>query len=100
MTTSDHGDELYDNDEVTVKGYDGSFKVTIYGLDAPCYIQYVVTEHNNVLRVYVYYAEPPPQTTIGVSIGFVPVLVGKCGRWQMWHVTKRCVRGLVQFRCF
>ena len=41
--TSEYGcDELYDNDEVTVKGYDGSFTVTIYGLDAPRYIPYVV----------------------------------------------------------
>ena len=41
--TGDHGcEELYDGDTVSVKGYDGSFQVTIYGLDAPRYIPYVV----------------------------------------------------------
>lgn len=41
--TSEYGcDELYDNDEVTVTGYDTAFKVTIYGLDAPRYIPFVV----------------------------------------------------------
>lgn len=41
--TGEYGcDELYDNDEVRVKGYSGAFRVTVYGLDAPRYIPYVV----------------------------------------------------------
>lgn len=41
--TSEYGcDELYDDEEVKVKGYSGAFKTTIYGLDAPRYIPYVV----------------------------------------------------------
>lgn len=41
--TSEYGcDELYDDEEVKVKGYSGAFKATIYGLDAPRYIPFVV----------------------------------------------------------
>jgi hypothetical protein len=41
--TGDYGcEELYDGDSVHVKGYDGTFGVSIYGLDAPRYIPYIV----------------------------------------------------------
>ena len=40
--TSEFGcNELYEDDEVTVKGYDGTFKTTLYQLDAPRYIPYI-----------------------------------------------------------
>ena len=41
--TGDYGcEELYDGDSVSVKGHAGTFGVTIYGLDAPRYIPYIV----------------------------------------------------------
>lgn len=41
--TDEHGcDELMDDDPVTVKGQGGPFKVSVYNLDAPRYIPYVV----------------------------------------------------------
>jgi len=40
--TSEYGcDELYEDDEVRVKGYDGMFHTSIYQLDTPRYIPYV-----------------------------------------------------------
>ena len=40
--TAEYGcDELYDDDEVQVKGYEGSFQTSIYQLDAPRYIPFV-----------------------------------------------------------
>lgn len=40
--TSEYGcDELYEDDVVKVKGYDGVFHTSIYQLDAPRYIPYV-----------------------------------------------------------
>lgn len=41
--TGEYGcEELYDDDEVTVKGYRGTFTVSIYGLDSPRYIPYII----------------------------------------------------------
>lgn len=34
--------ELYDNDLITIEGYDSQFKVSLYELDKPRYIPYVV----------------------------------------------------------
>ena len=40
--TAEYGcDELFDDDEVQVKGYDGPFQTNIYQLDAPRYIPFV-----------------------------------------------------------
>lgn len=40
--TSEHGcDELYEDDEVRVKGYDSVFQTSVYQLDAPRYIPYI-----------------------------------------------------------
>ena len=41
--TAEYGcDELYDDDEVNVKGYNDVFQTSIYQLDAPRYIPFVV----------------------------------------------------------